>query len=105
MKYIKKYESESVGYNIKTKYAVWNGISQEILELNEEKNRNKDIDDSYWCRTLYTYNKKTGLLEFVDSDRLMNFGRNSENIIYVSDNLQDCIDALLIHIESEKYNL
>lgn len=109
MKFIKSYESFDIS-QLK-KYAIWkwnnykdktfNGY--DIIEIVDTTENNDDI---VWCKDIYTYNETEKLI-FINSSKQSSFSLElySDCIIYVSDNLNDCLEYLKIIIESEKYNL
>ena len=115
MKHIKNFES--VDLNIK-KYIIWdtrigspdNGVLLilEVLDIKHSISEGYRIKYSF----LYRFRKKDNSLEDMknsldlnNSDNINYTGYSEKNIVYQSDNIQECIDMLPLLANTSKYNL
>ena len=107
MKHIKKYENYS-SYDIK-KYAVIkyintdnNNIDYFIDEI-EEIRFNKYV----FYNMLYQYNYDTNIIDKLKTENIasLTIKRYIEDILFTSDNLNDCVNFIIQYIQANKYNL
>lgn len=108
MKFIKSYESFNIS-ELK-KYAVWNWYNYK-----DKKHTGYDIiiieeiidNEIVWCRDIYTYIDKEDGIEYTNVKGQTSFSIDEykDCIVYVSDDLNECLEYLKIKVESEKYNL
>lgn len=104
MKHIKSYENLNV-LDILKKYAVWEWDKSQIkrfdYDIIEIISEDKDL---IWCKNLYNCvnNKITGADLTQDS-----FSKKKyiHQILYTSDNLEECLDYVKMLYTAFKYNL
>ena len=115
MRHIKKFES--VDLNLK-KYIIWDTVigssSRGVLLILEVLVIKHSISDGYRIKYsfIYRYHKKDNSLEDMknsldlnNSDNINYTGYSEKNIVYQSDNIQECIDMLPLLANTSKYNL